>query len=645
VIQDAGAIVRERLELGTVLLELGERDAAEREAIEALEREPENPNALGLLAKIKHMRGELSQAVACWAQIHARAKDHSTAALHLQAILNLAKDPEAGAGEFLALGFHLVRKPAAQLALEEAFRLFLARRPDEARARCEALALANRGTDRAVYKLAVLASAWIAELSGELEVAGALLEALGRERGLELDIDRLVALVRIYERLGTREKLVAAVNVCRYLERRYERVSVLSTLAVLQRRLGDERAAAGYEKRYLAAFRAWMHRPSFEDVIRVAARQYLPLDRLRAIHLPPHDALTDLDRRGGALALALAGDLAHARTALEKGGELLDRKYVADLAWLEGRREEALSGYLEALEADPSDLRILERVLDAQEQSPTERVSRHFEDPRRAADTQRVLEAALRSAPLDPGVWRKLGTLFTMVPGGAEKALRCRERAATLTQAARHKLAPVGRVLAAAVYRFVGATKGIVHEVWAGREVTAPGRGGTLPVDQIHGNLTAEMKNGVRSTFLAVREYARTKLPHLTGDILDYTYTYKVTKEDEPSGGLSGGLPTALAFLSVFTQRPVRQDLAASGMLVADAHDVLVVQAVGDTDFKVRGAYNRNLATLLLPRANRAELVARHAVPPSVCEELVAFVSNLDEAVALVFGSDIYVPT
>ena len=232
-----------------------------------------------------------------------------------------------------------------------------------------------------------------------------------------------------------------------------------------------------------------------------------------------------------------------------------------------------------------------------------------------------------------------------MIPGGAEKALRCRERAAALTQAARHKLEPVGRVLAAAVYRFVGATKGIIHEVWAGREVTAPGRGGTLPVDQIHGNLTPEMKNGVRSTFLAVREYARTKLPHLTGDILDYTYTYKVTKEDEPSGGLSGGLPTALAFLSVFTQRPVRQDLAASGMLVADAHDVLVIQAVGDTDFKVRGAYNRNLTTLLLPGANEPELVARHAVPPSVCEELVAFVSNLDEAVALVFGADTFVPT
>ena len=323
-IQEAGAIVRERLELGTVLLELGERDAAEREATEALERDPENPNALGLLAKIKHMRGELSQAVACWAQIHARAKDHSTAALHLQAILNLAKDPESGAGEFLALGFHLVRKPAAQLALEEAFRLFLARRPDEARARCEALALANRRSDPAVYKLAMLASAWIAELSGELETASALLEALGRERGLETDIDRLVALVRIYERLGTREKLVAAVSVCRYLERRYERVSVLSTLATLERRLGDDRAAAEYQKRYLAAFRVWMHRPSFGDVLRVAARQYLPLDRLGAIRLPSREAPPDLVGREGALALALGGD-ASARVAFEKGGELLDR--------------------------------------------------------------------------------------------------------------------------------------------------------------------------------------------------------------------------------------------------------------------------------------------------------------------------------
>ncbi len=89
----------------------------------------------------------------------------------------------------------------------------------------------------------------------------------------------------------------------------------------------------------------------------------------------------------------------------------------------------------------------------------------------------------------------------------------------------------------------------------------------------------------------------------------------------------------------------MRQDLAATGNLVADAHDVLEVHAVGDADFKVRGAYNRNLRTLLLPRANRAELLARHAVPQAVFDEIVVPVGNFDEAVKVVFGEDILVPS
>ncbi len=644
-IQGAAAVSAAQLELAIVLLELGEISSAERQTLEALERDPEDVTALGVLGKVKHMRGELSQAVACWAQIHARSQDHSTALLYLQSLLHLAKDPERGAGEFLALGLQLVRKPAAQLALEEAFRLFLARRPEEARARCEALARRHHGDDAAIYKLAVLASAWIAELAGDLDAACALLEALGHERGLETDIDRLLALVRVYEQVGTREKLVAAVNVCRYLERHYERVSVLSTLANLSRRLGDDAAAAEHDARYLAAFRAWMHRPSLAQVLRVAARQHVPLDRLSAIRFPSLAPPRDEGEREEALARAIAGDTASARAAFEKGGALLDRMYLADLSWNEGRRDEAVRGYLETLGEESLDREILDRLLDLHEESPQDLLARHFADPQNAARAQRVLESALRAAPLDPSVWRRLATLLSMLEGGAERAARCREKAATLVPAARHRLEPVGRVLAAAVYHFVGTSKGIIHEVWASREVAAKGRGGTLPADQIHGNLTPEMKTGVRSTFLAVREYARTKVPHLTEDIFDYTFTYKVTKEDEPSGGLSAGLPTALAFLSVFTQRPVRQDLAATGMLVADAHDVLVVQPVGDTDMKVRGAYNRNLRTLLLPRANRAELLARRAVPVAVCDEIAVFVGSFDEAVRIVFGPEIFVPS
>jgi ATP-dependent Lon protease len=110
-----------------------------------------------------------------------------------------------------------------------------------------------------------------------------------------------------------------------------------------------------------------------------------------------------------------------------------------------------------------------------------------------------------------------------------------------------------------------------------------------------------------------------------------------VTKEDEPSGGLSVGLPTALAFLSVFLNRPVPQDLASSGMLITDAHDVLVVRPVGEAEEKVRGAYNRNLRRMLLPEGNRADLAHGMQVPQPIWEELVSFVPDLDSAVKLVF--------
>jgi predicted ATP-dependent protease len=265
-------------------------------------------------------------------------------------------------------------------------------------------------------------------------------------------------------------------------------------------------------------------------------------------------------------------------------------------------------------------------------------VREHFAGAAKSANFSRAvaaLEARVREAPRRPAAWRQLATLHRLAGDAAEER-RCAERAAALAAAEARRESAVGRVLSAAVYHFAGRAKGLVHEVWAGRKPVPPGHGGFL--DEILGNLTAELTQAVRNTFLAVREYARANLPHLTADILDFNYSYKVTKEDEPSGGLSAGLPTALAFLSAFLDRPVAQDLAASGMLVTDAHDVLVVRPVGEAEEKVRGAYNRDLRLLILPEGNRADLARGAQVPRPVWEELVAFVPDLDSAVRLVFG-------
>src|SRR5260370_1060810 len=133
-----------RLSHARVLVELGELFDAEIEVAEILDQHPDDLDALSLFAKVKHMRGELSQAEAC-----------------------------------------------------------------------------------------------IAELSGELSAACQSLERLGLERGFETDLDRVYALVRLYERLGSRENLESAVHICSYLERQFHKLSTLGQLARLYQRLAQ----------------------------------------------------------------------------------------------------------------------------------------------------------------------------------------------------------------------------------------------------------------------------------------------------------------------------------------------------------------------------------------------------------------------
>jgi ATP-dependent Lon protease len=204
---------------------------------------------------------------------------------------------------------------------------------------------------------------------------------------------------------------------------------------------------------------------------------------------------------------------------------------------------------------------------------------------------------------------------------------------------------PIGRVLAAGVYHFVGKAKGLLHEVWVHREPTAPGQGGALSSDDIHGNVTPELRAAIRNTFVAVREYARAKFPLTTTDINDWNYSYKLPKEDETSDGPSAGLPSALAFLSVFLQRPVSRTIASSGALITEAHDVITIGRIGEADFKVKAAYHGNLHSLILPFANREDLEQSIHVPSEITHEIVQYAGDLDQAVKLVFGPDVFTRT
>jgi len=634
----------ERIRYAEVLVEIGDLTLAEMEVAQVLDESPEHPEALSLFGKLKHMRGQLSLAVACSAQIQSKHVGSSERArMHLESMLHLAQDPTQGAGEFLAMGqFQLVQKPTAYLALEEAFRQYVSRRPNEAGIICRNVATRYRDRDGEVYKLAVLAEAWIYELIGDFEISIQILERLGLERGYETDIDRLLALISLYERTGSRERLESAVNIGKYLEKNHQDPHVLGRLALLYRRLGDREAAAEYERRHLHAYRRKMHRADFREVVEVASHRFLPIERLRAIHFPDPVLTPSAPEREAALGAAIRGDLATAKRTFSRGEDLLGLKYWANLEALSGThtgRERAIELYARALRDDPTDLYVIGWLLDREAEARSPKVADLLKMKSIVPTVLEALEAAVHVSPNDYRIWRRLATLLALQHGGdTAQQRRFEERAESLERSSRERSRAIGRVLSAATYRFAGTIHGLVHEVWATRELASPGQGGSLRRDDILGNVTEEMRTNVRNTFLATREYAQAKFPHATGDILDYNYGYKVTKEDEPSGGTSAGLPTALAFLSVFLQRPVPQDVASTGVVVTDAHDVLTVRLVGDLDYKVDGAYHRNLRMILVPSGNRPMLERSTIVPHAIGDEIVRYVPDLDQAAGLVFG-------
>ncbi|HXL14801.1 MAG TPA: S16 family serine protease, partial [Methylomirabilota bacterium] len=506
---------------------------------------------------------------------------------------------------------------------------------------CRQVANRYHERDQEVYKLAVLAESWIYELIGNFPLATEILERLGRERGFETDIDRLQALVTLYEKAGTKGALEAALNICRHLESRSQATEVLGRISVLYRRLGHEAEAGEYERRHLIAYLRDKHRPSFEEMVAAAAGHFIPLEKLREIRfIDPAHPRQESSPRESAIAQALTGDLEGAKKLLAAGTELLDIEYQANLESLSGderRAEGAAALYARALRSDPTDPDVIAWLLDRWAATKSKTIAALFRDESVLAPVLETLERAVHDTPGDPRLWRRLETLFTVQDGDRPQARQFAERAAVLERTAKERSQAIGRVFSAATYRFAGRISGLIHEVWATREMAPPGQGGALRRDDILGNLTTEMRDNVRNTFLAVREYAQAKFPHLTRDILDFNYGYKVTKEDEPSGGTSAGLPTALAFLSVFIQRPVRRDFASTGMLVTDAHDVLTVRAVGDIEYKVDGAYHRNLKSIIVPTGNRPVLEHSGVVPRAVREELVHYVADLNEVVGLVF--------
>jgi hypothetical protein len=486
--------------------------------------------------------------------------------------------------------------------------------------------------------LALIASAWLAELVGDPAAASRYIDDLESVHGYEHDHDRILGLARAYEQLDTPTALAAAGWLYRHLADDFERrgiarPSLIGSLATVERRAGREGSAVLLEKQFLAAVRRRMHRPTLAEIARIGAEQFLPVERLRRVRA--HGELSSPSRRERAVAAIVRGHLNVAADGFATHSEPLDHVYLGALAAARGEEVEAVGHLVTGITGGADDVEAAGWLLEHHAGDGVWKTH-----AQRRAMIDRIEEQRERD-PLRPALWRRLAELH-MLDGRPSDSRACTERAKALDVAWEDREHPIGRVNAASIYRMFGKAKGLVHELWAYRTPCGHHAGGTLREEDIHGNVTPELRGALRNTFIAVREYARAKLPHATTDLDDYCYAIKLPKEDEPSGGLSAGLPSALAFLSVFLQQPVSRELAASGAAIAEAHDVISIGRVGDTDHKVKAAYHGNLRTLLLPEGNREDLERSKILPREITAEIVEFVTDLDHAVRLVFGADVF---
>jgi len=238
----------------------------------------------------------------------------------------------------------------------------------------------------------------------------------------------------------------------------------------------------------------------------------------------------------------------------------------------------------------------------------------------------------------DPRRWEDLAILESWA-GLDQDASVHRAKADALREAIAAS-SDVGRVLVGAVYSLHGKWKGIIHEIHAIRTPTKPGAGGVLDPEQgILGNATPDLIKIIRTTLATTKDFARSHWPHLCRDADDYFYALKIAKEDEPSSGSSAGLPIAISFLSLILGKEVPRDIAMTGELVCDSQGEAVLKRVGDALYKVKGAYHRNLPTILLPEENRPDVEAGDVVPLTVARQLVRYAANLRAAVEAIWGS------
>jgi predicted Zn-dependent protease len=634
------------------LLQTGRPRAAERVLSGVLTTDPQNPVTQTLLMRAKQMQGKLRDAVRIWQNLSGNRSDQSTLAA-LRAIYQTSLEPETTQGT--AAG----ELSVVRLEIAQAFRLAAQARPDAGIELCDRIMERHRQADRALYKLAAIAKVWLLEAAGVPDGAIALAELLGGESDLADDVDRLLSLVRLVEMAPG--KVRQAIEIYEGLFDKLRDTSILTRLARLHGRLGDGSRASALAKRHLMAFEQDLGYATLPQLLRAASRWHVPIrdfehisfesETLEDEHRRLCEKAGDEARRKLGLVAILRRDYKQAETFF---GDLVarhharpvDLTYLGELAWLDGRPDLATAWYRDSLESrrangegvDGLALAALVLALDenASQSGPPIAVA-EFSN---GWDVRGAIAELARSRPSDPLVWRALARASRLL-GCEEEGARHQVHAEFLERRGAGS-SPPGHALAVAAYHAYGDRKGMVHELWVTRHKSSGNDAGLLSDENIFANLTDDFRTYLRGLFDSVKHYARARFPHVTEDIDAYVYEFKLTNEDERSSGPSAGLAIAMAFLSLFLDRPIPEDTAYSGVVVTEAHDGLSLRRVGDADIKVEGVLARRVRRFVLPLDCRGEIEQSDLVPPEASQRVVLYARDLDEALEAIFGTDIW---
>ena len=122
----------------------------------------------------------------------------------------------------------------------------------------------------------------------------------------------------------------------------------------------------------------------------------------------------------------------------------------------------------------------------------------------------------------------------------------------------------------------------------------------------------------------------------LASDVLqDKTVHLHVPAGAIPKDGPSAGVTLVTALVSVLTGRPVREEIGMTGEVTLQGR----VLPIGGVKQKVLAAHRRGLKTVILPKANEADL---DDVPEEIREELgFELVDHVDEVLQLAFESEL----